>query len=995
MVHFLSQDFQCKKWKAAASKNAYSLLKKRRYQLAVGFFILSQEYQEALDVSCNFLNDPQLSYFLSKLFIAYVRRQEVASSNENKLIPTLCNYVVNKFLLPLARFKHDRAFESCILWLSGHYEASFIATAPWCFRPENIDIDLTDGYHRYRLSGFPQSSSSMNISNYQLSEENSKNFIELQESTSFIGKLRKFMLSQSQLENIKSNSVFLLKDTNELVETHDYRDVRMDSGGFAALLVQSEEVLELADTGETFLYLLENCQPFELLSVLKSFSETRNANTIYPFVSTLYLFQCAYFFLSFLCTQLPYSTSQQQFQTVMHILSNLQNFSRSEKLANPFLLGLWHTFWSNSHINIVSFPFLMEFRHFYNESSFHHGLDKSSNELASQITSRTESNPTFQPCSFCVSWYDTMCEFTSPQVFCMVHSSIQQFRFLQNMANDTDSEQLLKECLNLLNTGFKLLAAIHTKNFQANISLCLIFKQCLLIFSPILFKAFGFQFIFFQLLQTLSYLAILFDILCLSSHLCKEQDYDKMSSQSNENVECVVIERLYNILSCLLPYAEIDGTLEHKIKRLIHLQQQLWGNIELGTSLSSSATQHSTVSKEARIEFPLTERFLNFETVIQNLLIKTKPLYEIRYKILRQVLYTCIHYGIWERLIYVFIKQFQSMDFPLKTINDSSTTFELLTVLQKSFNVMLTVLFSWISQCQRHSIPKTLVQVYMQLQIATSVYFPYLSCILLIGESKETSFFCCRLARYLGKWSDDITTLFFNLWQWVNATERLRVLLTLGPVDGFPQAFSCTPLGGFEYPTDRVVFSNTPQPSLAFTMDRTLTVSNFRISRMLMSTHSTNPIPKLLDVYGGSNGVNGLICNTSALQLCVSTAHNVYEMNVAESLLREPFHTSLDPITDSTYVFIEDTSNDCFSQWVQKLYREYVASELQLKNPCYDNRCITNNNSNNLTQNIMVLLYFLFPSIYLTSTPLTLQKNNSRKFTAFYVQLYPLEYAFS
>ncbi|XP_053993904.1 uncharacterized protein LOC128884495 [Hylaeus volcanicus] len=49
IVNFLMQDFQSPKWRAAASKNAYSLLQKRRYQLAVGFFILSQEYQEALN----------------------------------------------------------------------------------------------------------------------------------------------------------------------------------------------------------------------------------------------------------------------------------------------------------------------------------------------------------------------------------------------------------------------------------------------------------------------------------------------------------------------------------------------------------------------------------------------------------------------------------------------------------------------------------------------------------------------------------------------------------------------------------------------------------------------------------------------------------------------------------------------------------------------------------------------------------------------------------
>ncbi|XP_053992296.1 uncharacterized protein LOC128883696 [Hylaeus volcanicus] len=426
----------------------------------------------------------------------------------------------------------------------------------------------------------------------------------------------------------------------------------------------------------------------------------------------------------------------------------------------------------------------------------------------------------------------------------------------------------------------------------------------------------------------------------------------------------------------------MDGTLEYKVKRLIHLQQQLWGNMELTTSQGSSLTHHTTVSKDTKVDFPLTERFLNFETVIQNLLIKAKPLSEIRYNILRRVLFSCIQYGIWERLIHVFIKQFQTVNFHTTTIDDSSTTLALLTLVQKSFKVLLTVLFSWISQCQLHSIPEALVQTYIQIQIATSVYFPYLSCILLSGDSKKVSFFCCRLARYLGKWCDKTTTLFLHLWQGVNATERLRFLLTLGPIECVPQALLCAPLGGFEYPTDRVVFSSAPQPSLAFTMDRTSRLSHFQVYPMLMCAHNANPLPQLLDFYTGSNEVNGVIWNSSSLYLCVSTIHNVYQINLVESLLREPSQTSLDSDMDWNDTFMKDPSMDCFSQWVQKLYHEYVASEIQLKTPFYHNCCITNENLNTFAHNIMLFFYFLFPSMCLTNIRLSHPKNHSRIMSA-------------
>ena len=48
---FLANDFSEPRWRSAALKNAYSLLSKQSYQLAIAFFLLGQDATSAIKVS--------------------------------------------------------------------------------------------------------------------------------------------------------------------------------------------------------------------------------------------------------------------------------------------------------------------------------------------------------------------------------------------------------------------------------------------------------------------------------------------------------------------------------------------------------------------------------------------------------------------------------------------------------------------------------------------------------------------------------------------------------------------------------------------------------------------------------------------------------------------------------------------------------------------------------------------------------------------------------
>ncbi|CAD8077463.1 unnamed protein product [Paramecium sonneborni] len=65
---FLQQDFSLPRWKSAASKNAYALVSKKRYQDAAAFFLIGGHLNDAVNVMARYMEDIQLAYLTTKIY---------------------------------------------------------------------------------------------------------------------------------------------------------------------------------------------------------------------------------------------------------------------------------------------------------------------------------------------------------------------------------------------------------------------------------------------------------------------------------------------------------------------------------------------------------------------------------------------------------------------------------------------------------------------------------------------------------------------------------------------------------------------------------------------------------------------------------------------------------------------------------------------------------------------------------------------------------------
>ena len=68
MLNFLSQNFQEEKWKTAASKNAFALLGKQRFENAAAFFLLADMLKDCANICIRYLDDPQLAVTVCRIY---------------------------------------------------------------------------------------------------------------------------------------------------------------------------------------------------------------------------------------------------------------------------------------------------------------------------------------------------------------------------------------------------------------------------------------------------------------------------------------------------------------------------------------------------------------------------------------------------------------------------------------------------------------------------------------------------------------------------------------------------------------------------------------------------------------------------------------------------------------------------------------------------------------------------------------------------------------
>ncbi|KAH6713657.1 WD repeat protein-like protein [Leptodontidium sp. MPI-SDFR-AT-0119] len=102
-LRLLSNNFQDKKWKTAAMKNAYALLGKHRYEYAAAFFLLADCLRDAVSVILNQLKDLQLAIAVTRVY-------------EGENGPVLKELLTDK-VLPLAAQEGNRWLASWAFWM--------------------------------------------------------------------------------------------------------------------------------------------------------------------------------------------------------------------------------------------------------------------------------------------------------------------------------------------------------------------------------------------------------------------------------------------------------------------------------------------------------------------------------------------------------------------------------------------------------------------------------------------------------------------------------------------------------------------------------------------------------------------------------------------------------------------------------------------------------------------------------------------------------------
>ena len=61
------KDFTQDRWRSAASKNAYALISKKRYEDAAAFFFLGGHFLDAVNVMTVYMEDIQLALLTARL----------------------------------------------------------------------------------------------------------------------------------------------------------------------------------------------------------------------------------------------------------------------------------------------------------------------------------------------------------------------------------------------------------------------------------------------------------------------------------------------------------------------------------------------------------------------------------------------------------------------------------------------------------------------------------------------------------------------------------------------------------------------------------------------------------------------------------------------------------------------------------------------------------------------------------------------------------------
>ncbi|KAF2073581.1 hypothetical protein CYY_005098 [Polysphondylium violaceum] len=115
-VEFLQQDFSQPKWITAASKSAFLMQSKHRYEVAASLFLLAGQLKQAVNLIIQTTGDFQLALVISRLY-----------EGENGDITKM---IIEDHVIPLAKKSNDRSLMSICYWLTKRYEEAFTVLIP-------------------------------------------------------------------------------------------------------------------------------------------------------------------------------------------------------------------------------------------------------------------------------------------------------------------------------------------------------------------------------------------------------------------------------------------------------------------------------------------------------------------------------------------------------------------------------------------------------------------------------------------------------------------------------------------------------------------------------------------------------------------------------------------------------------------------------------------------------------------------------------------------
>ncbi|KAI8640796.1 RAVE protein 1 C terminal-domain-containing protein [Parasitella parasitica] len=130
MRKFLANDFTDPRWQRAASKNAFALLGKQRFEYAAAFFLLADKVKDAVSVVLKNMKDYQLAIAICRVY-----------EGDDSL---LLKEILENSIIPMAIENNDRWLISMAYWLLGKRRESVRAMVVPLSQFTDKDIDTSE-----------------------------------------------------------------------------------------------------------------------------------------------------------------------------------------------------------------------------------------------------------------------------------------------------------------------------------------------------------------------------------------------------------------------------------------------------------------------------------------------------------------------------------------------------------------------------------------------------------------------------------------------------------------------------------------------------------------------------------------------------------------------------------------------------------------------------------------------------------------------------------